>query len=98
MLLWSIIIVLLVVTLAGLLLPLHRGEDTLTNREAYDANVFKDQLKAIDRELDEGQLEKQDAESARVEISRKLLAAADKAEQHPSMQAQSRQQIGRAHV
>ncbi len=91
MLLWSIIIVLLFVTLAGLLLPLYRGEDTLTNREAYDANVFKDQLKAIDREQDEGQLEKQDAQSARVEISRKLLAAADKVEQQPSMQARSRQ-------
>ncbi|MCP4934315.1 MAG: c-type cytochrome biogenesis protein CcmI [bacterium] len=91
MLLWSIIIVLLVVTLAGLLLPLYRGEDTLASREAYDANIFKDQLKAIDRELDEGQLEQTDAQSARVEISRKLLAAADKAEQHPSIQTQSRQ-------
>ncbi len=91
MLLWSIIIVLLLVTLAGLLLPLYRGGDTLTNREAYDANVFKDQLKAIDRELDEGQLTEQDAQSAHIEISRKLLAAADKAERHPSMQAESRQ-------
>ena len=91
MLLWSIIIVLLLVSLAGILYPLYRGKDTLETREAYDANIFKDQLKAIDREVSEGQLEKADAESARIEISRKLLAAADKAEQHPSMQAQGRQ-------
>ena len=91
MLLWSIIIVLLLVTLTGILLPLYRGEDTLATREAYDANVFKDQLKAIDRELDEGQIEKQDAEAARIEISRKLLVSADKAETTPSMQAENRQ-------
>ncbi len=91
MLLWSFIIVLIVVTLAGLLRPLYRGSDTLSNRDAYDANVFKDQLKAIDREMEEGQLEEADAQSARVEISRKLLEAAETAEEHPIMQARSRQ-------
>lgn len=91
MLLWPFIVLLLAATLAALLFPLFRGRDTLETRDAYDANIFKDQLKAIDRELDEGQIEAEDAESARLEISHKLLAAADKAEQQPSMKATGRQ-------
>ena len=90
MLLWSIVAVLLLVTLAAMLFPLFRGRDTLETREAFDANIFKDQLKTIDRELDEGQIEEDDAESARIEISRKLLAAADKAEKTPILTSESR--------
>jgi cytochrome c-type biogenesis protein CcmH len=91
MLLWPFIVLLLAATLVALLFPLFRGRDTLETRDAFDANIFKDQLKTIDRELDEGQIEAEDAEAARLEISRKLLAAADKAEQQPSMKAAGRQ-------
>ncbi len=90
MLLWLTIALLLVVTLAALLLPLFRGRDTIETRDVFDANVFKDQLKTIDREVEEGQMEREDAEAARLEISRNLLAAADKAEQNPALKAQDR--------
>ena len=85
------IVLLLLLTLAALVYPLFKGRDTLATREAFDANVYKDQLRAIDRELDEGQIDREDAEAARIEISRKLLAAAEKAEHSPAMKQQGRQ-------
>lgn len=91
MLLWSIIVLLLVLTLSAILWPLFRGRDTLETREAFDANVYKDQLKIIDRELDEGQIDPEEANAARIEISRKLLEASDLADKHPSMKAEGRQ-------
>jgi cytochrome c-type biogenesis protein CcmH len=83
MLLWVIIAVMLGATIAVILLPLLRGEDSIATRAVYDANVFKDQLKAIDRDLTEGLIDESDAEAARVEISRKLLEASDKAQEKP---------------
>lgn len=92
MLFWLMVAVLLLATLAALLLPLYRGRDEIETRGAYDANVFKDQLKAIDAELAEGLIDAEDADAARIEISRKLLAAADQAEKKPKMIAAGRQQ------
>ncbi len=47
------------------------------SREHPDVAVYKDQLREIDREIERGVLAEADAESARLEISRRLLAAAD---------------------
>lgn len=91
MLLWSMVAVMLVATLAALLLPLWMGRDDIATREAYDANVFKDQLKAIDEELAEGLIEPEDADAARIEISRKLLAAAAEADARPRIRARGRE-------
>ena len=91
MLLWLIIIVLLAGTLGAILYPLYKGEDTFLSREAFDANIFKDQLKAIDRELDEGQIEDKDAQSARIEISRQIIESSDKADKSPSFSAEGRE-------
>ena len=89
--LWVIFVLLLVVTLGALLYPLFRGEDTIVSRERFDANIYKDQLRAIDRELDEGQIDEEDAENARIEISRKLLASNEKAEKQPTLSASGRE-------
>ncbi len=91
MLLWLMIVVLIAGTLGAILVPLLKGGDTFLSRESFDANVFKDQLKAIDRELDEGRIDKADAESARVEISRKVLEISDKVDKHPTFSAQGRE-------
>jgi len=91
MLLWLIIVVLIAGTLGAILVPLYKGGDTFLSRESFDTNVFKDQLKAIDRELDEGQIDKEDAESARVEISRKILESSDKADKRPTFSSQGRE-------
>lgn len=90
MLLWLMIVLLIGLTLGAMILPLYRGNDKLETRDAYDANIYKDQLRAIDRELEEGLIGEEEAEGARIEISRKLLAAADKAEEHPEIAAAGR--------
>ncbi|MCF6199382.1 MAG: c-type cytochrome biogenesis protein CcmI [Hyphomicrobiaceae bacterium] len=86
-----IIVVLIAGTLGAILVPLYKGGDTFLSRESFDANIFKDQLKAIDRELDNGQIDKEDAESARVEISRKILESSEKASKEPTFSAQGRE-------
>src|SRR5262245_951277 len=45
-----------------------------------DIEVYRDQLEELDRDLAAGSIGKAEAEAARVEISRRLLAAADSAE------------------
>jgi len=42
---------------------------------AYDLDVYRDQLREIDRDLKRGVLEAEDAERLRAEVSRKILAA-----------------------
>ncbi len=91
MLLWLMIVVLIAGTLGAILVPLFKGGDTFISRESFDANIFKDQLKAIDRELEEGRIDKAEAESARVEISRKILEASDKVEKRPTFSSQGRE-------
>jgi cytochrome c-type biogenesis protein CcmH len=45
-----------------------------------DIAVYRDQLAEIDRDLSQGTIAAADAEAARIEVSRRLLAAADRAE------------------
>ncbi len=45
-----------------------------------DLAVYRDQLAEIDRDLSQGTIAAADAEAARIEVSRRLLAAADRAE------------------
>ncbi|WP_339947495.1 c-type cytochrome biogenesis protein CcmI [uncultured Albimonas sp.] len=47
---------------------------------ARDVQVFRDQLRTLDRDIERGVLAEADAEGSRAEISRRLLAAAAQAE------------------
>ncbi len=71
--LWVIIALLLVGVLAFLLLPLTRRSST-TDRNEYDAKVYRDQLGEVDRDLERGVLSQDQAQAARTEIERRLLA------------------------
>jgi cytochrome c-type biogenesis protein CcmH len=57
--------------------PLMRGGTRGTRRASYDMQVHRDQLREIDTDLARGVLTEQEAKSTRIEISRRLLAAAD---------------------
>lgn len=46
-----------------------------------DLAVYRDQLAEIERDLSQGTIAPADAEAARIEVSRRLIAAADRAEQ-----------------
>ncbi|MBM3564542.1 MAG: c-type cytochrome biogenesis protein CcmI [Alphaproteobacteria bacterium] len=70
-----------VMTVLLLALPLWRGPGKAAPRAAFDLAVFRDQLSEIDRDLERGLLGQAEADAARLEIQRRILAAtADKGE------------------
>ncbi|MEO9460493.1 MAG: c-type cytochrome biogenesis protein CcmI [Lentilitoribacter sp.] len=75
MIFWILIFGLTTLTIALLLRPLLREQQGDDDLLAYDREVYKDQLSEIDRDFDNGLLTENEAELARIEISRRLLAA-----------------------
>src|SRR5690242_18426046 len=59
---------------ALLLLPLLARQHRPRSREAYNLAVYRDQLAEIDRDLARGLLTAEQAETARAEIGRRILA------------------------
>ncbi len=56
------------------------------SRAAHDEQVFREQLAEIDRDVERGILTGEEARAARIEISRRLLAAAAEVENTPDNQ------------
>jgi len=75
MTLWFVFALMTAAAVFAVLWPLGRGPRP--QREGTEANVYKDQLAEIDRDVSAGLIGPSEAEAARVEISRRLLAAAD---------------------
>lgn len=70
----------LAVAMAGLLvMALIRGQRNTGPAEAFDLQVYRDQLTEVDRDLTRGVISEEDAERLRTEISRRILAADAKA-------------------
>jgi len=75
--LWVIAGLMTAVVLAPLLVPLLRVRQVDEPARAdYDIAVFKDQLSELDRDIERGLLNKDEAETAKVEIQRRMLTAA----------------------
>ena len=85
MLLWIILATLTTVVLLVLLRPLLRGKKSVAGRGAFDAAVYRDQLREVETDRERGLIGEKEAEAARLEISRRLLASAqsDASEQVP---------------
>jgi cytochrome c-type biogenesis protein CcmH len=83
---WVVLVAATIVAAAVLVLALLRPGQA-NARAAYDVEIHKDQLKEIDRDLRRGVIDAQEAEAARREIARKLLAAADATTQGPAAPA-----------
>lgn len=79
MTLWIIFAGLSALALSALLWPLWRRDRIAASRSAYDASVYRDQLNEIEADFERGIIGEREAESAKLEVSRRLLAAADKA-------------------
>ena len=95
--LWGLVAAVSVISLGVLVVPLVRREKTVTAvREVYDINVYKDQLEEIERDLDRGLLDEAQANAARIEIKRRMLAAADQAEVAKKNQVSDRSTFGLA--
>lgn len=75
MTLWFVFALMTAAAVFAVLWPLGRG--TGSAREGSEAVVYKDQLAEVQRDAAAGMIGVTEAEAARVEISRRLLAASD---------------------
>ncbi|WP_369725057.1 c-type cytochrome biogenesis protein CcmI [Bradyrhizobium sp. LLZ17] len=79
MTLWFVFALMTVAAIFAVLWPLGRGAGAQrqdTENQGSEVAVYKDQLAEIERDLASGLIAAPEAEAARVEISRRLLAAA----------------------
>src|ERR1700733_7407407 len=67
-------VVLVLAVLAAVSLPLLSGAHVLPTRGQYDRAVYRDQLQEVERDTARGVLSPREADSARLEIQRRLLA------------------------
>jgi len=75
MTLWIVIGALALAAGVALALPLLRPGRPRPSRDAYDSQVYRDQLAELERDIERGAISAEEAVSARTEISRRLLAA-----------------------
>jgi cytochrome c-type biogenesis protein CcmH len=78
MLFWPLFALMTGAAIFAVLWPLGRARAALSANEA-DLAVYRDQLGEIERDRASGILPEREAEAARTEVSRRLLAAADRA-------------------
>jgi len=86
MLLWLILALMTAAAIFAVLWPLGRAAEA---RAGNDLAVYRDQLDEIERDRRSGLIGKDEAEAARVEVSRRLIVAADSAERAHSLPAGS---------
>ena len=75
MTLWFVFALMTATAVFAVLWPLGRGNASA--REGSETVVYKDQLAEVQRDAAAGMIGANEAEAARVEISRRLLAASD---------------------
>src|SRR5690349_15595232 len=80
--LWFVFALMTAAAIFAVLLPLGRGNEGPRegNTGGSEALVYRDQLAEIERDLSMGQIGTVEAEAARVEIGRRLLAVAGQGE------------------
>jgi len=76
--LWIVLALMTVAAVAAIAWPLTRRRNAGPTADSNDVAVYRDQLAEIDRDRVSGLIAAAEAEAARVEISRRLLAAADR--------------------
>jgi cytochrome c-type biogenesis protein CcmH len=81
MTLWFVFALMTAAAIFAVLWPLGGGGRP--REDGNEATVYKDQLREIDRDVAAGLIGSSEAEAARVEISRRLLAAADSQPEPP---------------
>lgn len=77
MTLWLAAAILVLIVVVPLLLPLLRPPRDLPGRLEHDIEVYRDQLREIDVDLQRGAISESEAAEARREIERRILKAAD---------------------
>ncbi|MFQ5955727.1 MAG: c-type cytochrome biogenesis protein CcmI, partial [Kiloniellales bacterium] len=77
MMFWLVIGAMTAAAALAVLLPLLRRRPAAPARVAYHLEVYRDQLKELDRDIERGIIDEDEAAAARLEIERRMLAAAD---------------------
>src|SRR5258708_22916172 len=93
MMLWFVLALMTAAAIFAVLWPLARRTPL---RTGSDVAVYRDQLEEIGRDRAAGLIGEHEAEAARVEVSRRLLAAADAAAPALSLQGLVRRRRGAA--
>ncbi|WP_128292611.1 c-type cytochrome biogenesis protein CcmI [Afifella aestuarii] len=75
MLLWLAIAIFTVIAVLAVVVPLLREGKPVDSRENYDAAVYRRQLDELERDREAGRIGPEEAEAARAEIGRRLIAA-----------------------
>jgi cytochrome c-type biogenesis protein CcmH len=75
MMLWIVFAMMTGLAILAIIVPLARGRAGAATGAEGDMAVYRDQLAAVDEEVARGTLDASEAEAARTEISRRLLAA-----------------------
>ena len=76
--LWIVFAVMAALAVIMVLRPLMRSGRELPGRRAHEIAVYRDQLSEIDRDLARGLIDEAEADNARTEISRRLIAAGER--------------------
>ncbi|MDW5314505.1 c-type cytochrome biogenesis protein CcmI [Rhizobium sp. PL01] len=77
MLFWILVATLTAAVAAVLLLPLLRAAASAEAPQSHDVEVYRDQLEELKRDEKNGLISGEDADFARAEVARRLLAATD---------------------
>ncbi|MEN2494850.1 MAG: hypothetical protein TECD_00760 [Hyphomicrobiaceae bacterium hypho_1] len=75
MIFWSICAFLLTCSITFILRPLLRDAELHTDYKDTEVSIYRDQLQEISRDLERNLINSEEAESAKLEISRRLLTA-----------------------
>src|SRR5215475_5043092 len=75
MLLGVAITLLTLAVLAAVAFPLLRGARAAPERAQYDRAVYRDQMRELERDVGRGLIGEREAQSARLEIQRRMLAS-----------------------
>ena len=90
MMLWLVMALMTAAAIFAVLWPLSRRAPL---RTGSDVAVYRDQLEEIERDRAAGLIGEREAEAARVEVSRRLLAAADVAVSAPQESSGRRRRV-----
>lgn len=82
---WIVFAAMTAAVLGALLWPVVKSKpaETVAERAAYDRAVFRDQLAELDRDVERGTIGQAEADAARNEIARRLIAAAQEPGRRP---------------
>jgi cytochrome c-type biogenesis protein CcmH len=93
MILWIVMAVLTVVASLSIVVPVYRGQRSDRSYGQAELSIYRDQLDEVERDLARGLIADNEADAARIEISRRLLRANDLAEGDTPRKGRSASQL-----